>query len=315
MSSPFVSICIPAYRRPHHFQRLLSSIAAQTFKDLEIIITDDSPGTEVEAVIKKFPGLPVQYYKNERQIGSPGNWNQAIKRSNAHWIQLLHSDDWYAFPHSLEQFAELAKIPGKNFIFSSSKEINEVTGKIKLMRMDEKTRSTLKDPLILLYENLIGHPSVVMHRRDPEIAYDTSFRWVVDIDFYIRYLQKHDGWQFIDEPLINIGVDETMISHTSYKNPQVEIPEYLGLLAKFPGAIANAYAFYCLWKLVKKFRLRKDSDLQTFGYHNNKPVGMDFIIDYQERIPRLILKQTQPSNYFMKRCYDLFIKQLRSSSS
>ncbi|MGZ5190970.1 MAG: glycosyltransferase family 2 protein, partial [Flavisolibacter sp.] len=36
---PFVSICIPAYKRPDFLIRLLDSIRVQTFKDFEVIVT------------------------------------------------------------------------------------------------------------------------------------------------------------------------------------------------------------------------------------------------------------------------------------
>ena len=39
---PKVSICIPAYNNEAEVRRLLSSIAAQTMQDVEIILTDDS---------------------------------------------------------------------------------------------------------------------------------------------------------------------------------------------------------------------------------------------------------------------------------
>lgn len=39
-----VSICIPAYNNGQAVRRLLSSVEKQTFKDYEVIITDDSAG-------------------------------------------------------------------------------------------------------------------------------------------------------------------------------------------------------------------------------------------------------------------------------
>jgi glycosyltransferase involved in cell wall biosynthesis len=316
MSLPFLSICIPAFQRPEHLSRLLTSIERQTFKNYEIILTDDSPGDEVFQIAEKYFHLPLQYFKNEQRAGSPGNWNRAIGRSNTGWIQLMHSDDWYASDGSLQKFAEAAQGSQSHFIFSASKEINTEKQKVKDMRLDRQKKKLLENPVNLLYENVIGHPSVVLHRKDPAIEYNTSFKWVVDIDFYIRYLQKHGDYHYINEPLVNIGVDESMISHVSYKNPDVEIPEYLNLLNQFPGSLprTNPWAFYCLWKLVKKFRIKDGAYLKAHGYTGKKVEGMDFIINYQKKIPRIILKQTNPSNYFMKRCYQKFIKQPRHSS-
>ena len=46
--SPFISICIPAYKNVEFLKRLPDSIAVQSFKNFEVILSDDSPGKEVE---------------------------------------------------------------------------------------------------------------------------------------------------------------------------------------------------------------------------------------------------------------------------
>ena len=51
---PKVSICIPAYNNEAEVRRLLSSIAAQTMQDVEIILTDDSTNGEIEALVEEI---------------------------------------------------------------------------------------------------------------------------------------------------------------------------------------------------------------------------------------------------------------------
>ena len=44
MAEPIlISICIPAYKHPDFLKRLLDSISIQSFRDFEVIISDDSP--------------------------------------------------------------------------------------------------------------------------------------------------------------------------------------------------------------------------------------------------------------------------------
>ena len=66
-----ISICIPAYQRPENIKRLLQSIAVQTFRDLEVVITDDSPDDSVKNVLQEFSILPVHFIKNETALGTP----------------------------------------------------------------------------------------------------------------------------------------------------------------------------------------------------------------------------------------------------
>ena len=68
MKDVFISICIPAYKRIDFLKRLLDSIAIQSFRDFEVIVTDDSPSDEVELFCKLYnKRFVLYYYKNEEE--------------------------------------------------------------------------------------------------------------------------------------------------------------------------------------------------------------------------------------------------------
>ena len=307
MNYPLISICIPAYTRPLYLKRLLESITIQTFKDYEIIITDDSPDDSVKNLAEIFSstGLPITYIKNNPAAGSPANWNIAIQQAKCEWIKLMHDDDWFAQPDTLKKFVDAALVSGSNFIFSacnniytSGKKINEFLNGWRKEMLEENT-------LNLFYLNVIGHPSTIMHHKDSAVLYDEHYRWVVDIDFYIRYLQKNPGYHYIHEMLVNIGTDNTQLSYSLYKNPYIEIPEYLSLLAKFPPELylKHEYVFHCIWNLVKRFKIKNIEMLRDYGYSDSLPLQIQSVIDFQKSIPYFILKQTNWSRVLMKRCY------------
>ncbi len=306
MKKPFISICIPAYKRAGNLERLLNSILTQTYTNYEIIITDDSPDNTITELVNNFSGrLNIQYSKNDPAAGMPGNWNMAIQKAGGDWIKIMHDDDWFARPDALQLFADAALTSPGDFIFSacnniytSGKEVNEfLTGRRKEMLEDNS--------LNLFFLNVIGHPSTVLHRKDDRIIYDTQYKWVVDIDFYIRYLQQHHGYKYIPEMLINIGTDDTQVSYSLYKNPHVEVPEYLSMLAKFPSNLLmqHDYVFHCVWNLVKRFRIKNVTMIRNFGYQGSLPDHIQDIIDFQKPVPRLLIKQTKWSAALMKKCY------------
>lgn len=307
MSKPFISICIPAYKRPQNLQRLLRSIALQTYTNYEVILTDDSPDDSVANLVKTFSDdLPIQYFKNDPAAGTPGNWNIAIHKAAGEWIKLMHDDDWFASPGALEKFAARAEQAGCHFIFSACNNIYTSSGKAVPEFLTGWRKDMLEEnSLNLFYLNVIGHPSTIMHRKDETIPYDTQFKWVVDIDFYIRYLQKHPGFAYIPEMLVNIGTDDTQVSHSLYKNPAVEVPEYLTMLAKFsPGLLLqHEYVFHCVWNLVKRFRIKHIKMIEDLGYKGPLPDHLQAIINYQKPVPRLILKQPKWSERLMKKCF------------
>ena len=59
-----VSICIPTYNRPDCLKRLLESVFSQTYKDYDIIITDNSDGNSVLDIVNNYSGI--KYYKNRK---------------------------------------------------------------------------------------------------------------------------------------------------------------------------------------------------------------------------------------------------------
>ncbi|MEP7165950.1 MAG: glycosyltransferase [Ferruginibacter sp.] len=305
MNTPFISICIPAYKRVAYLKRLLESVAIQTYLNYEVIITDDSPDDSIRQLVATFPSLPITYIKNDTAAGTPGNWNIAMQHATGEWIKLMHDDDWFSLPVSLESFANAIVNSSVDFIFSACNNINP-SGKEVNEFLTGWRREMLEDnPLNLFFLNVIGHPSTVLHRKDCSILYDTQYRWVVDIDFYIRYLQLHPGYEYIPEMLINIGNDDTQVSFAAYKNPRVEVPEYLSMLAKFPSdlLLKHEYVFHLVWNLVKRFRIKNMGMIRDYGYEGPLPGQLQKIIDFQKPFPRIIIKQTNWSKALMKRCY------------
>lgn len=307
MNKPFISLCLPTYKNVEYLQRLLLSILQQTFKDFEIIITDNSPDTSVEELALKFSTqLPIHYFRNDPPTGMAENFNLAMMKASGKWIKMMHDDDWFSAPDSLDKFAQHAFNTNKSFIFSactnkysnSGKEENELL-------VDWKKAMLLDSPLNLFYLNVIGHPSTTMHLKDDNILYNTQFKWVVDIDFYMRYLLKHGSYEYIPETLINIGIDENQLSNKYYKNPNVEIPEYFSMLAKYPSdlLLKKEYVFHCVWVQLKKFRIKKIDAIRNYGYDGPLPDKIESIINFQNKIPRIIIKQTNWSKVLMKKCF------------
>ena len=104
MSSPFISICIPTYKNVDYLQRLLQSVIIQTFKDYEIVITDNSPDNSVEQFVKESgEKLSIRYYKNDPPTNMGENFNRVLQKATGEWIKIMHDDDWFADKNSLQQ--------------------------------------------------------------------------------------------------------------------------------------------------------------------------------------------------------------------
>lgn len=307
MSKPFISICIPTYKRADLLKKLLDSICAQTFTDFEILINDNSPDDTVKDLTVAYAGLlPIAYEKNEPAISATENCNKVMGHANAEWIKIMHDDDWFAANDALAQFADAAQKCGKDFIFCASTQVYLETGKIEQEYFTGERKQMLDDSILsLMYLNTIGHPSVIMHKKDNNLIYDRQFNWVLDIDFYLRYLSKHGGYHYIPKTLVNIGKGSTQESSKYYKNIKVEIPEYFTLLTKYESNVLlkNEYVFHLVWNMLMRFKIKSANDIRKTGYEGQLPDKIEEIIQYQKTIPHIILKQPRWSKTFMKKCY------------
>jgi glycosyltransferase involved in cell wall biosynthesis len=307
MSTPFISICIPTYKRTDLLKTLLNSIQTQSFNNFEILINDNSPDDAVKQLVNTYAAvLKISYQKNEPAVSAVENCLRVMRRANAPWIKVMHDDDWFNTPDALQQFADAALHCGKDFIFCASNQVYLETNKTEHEYLTDERKKMLDDSAFsLFYLNTIGHPSVVMHKKDTSIEYDTQFNWVLDIDYYLRYINAHGGYHYINKTLINIGKGSSQESYKYYKNAKVEIPEYFTLLAKYNSnlLLKDKYVFHLVWNMLRRFKIAKIDAIKATGYTGRLPDKIEAIIHYQKKIPRIILKQTPWSKALMNSCF------------
>lgn len=295
MKTPLISICIPAYKRIDYLKRLLYSISVQTFNDFEVVITDDSNDNSVfQFIASETFGFPVNYIKNTVALGSPENWNAAIRQSKGRWIKMMHDDDWFADENSLQQFADAAKESlVTSFIFSGYSETDIEANTKKDFVVSSNYLSLLKkSPLILFRQNIIGHPSTTLIKNDQDAFYDRNLKWVVDIEFYIRYLQKHRSFAAIRQPLINIGINEHQITKQAFRNPVIEIPEALYFFHKLsPGSLKNIFVYDYYWRLIRNLSIRSEEDISKYAGDISVPILIKKMIKLQSVWSLALLKK------------------------
>jgi glycosyltransferase involved in cell wall biosynthesis len=304
-NQPLISICIPAYKRIDYIRRLLDSIDRQSFRHFEVIITDDSPDNSLQTLCETHnTNYHLTYCRNKYPLGTPQNWNEAIRRSSGQWIKLMHDDDWFSDENSLEYFARaIADNPGAGFIFSAYRNIQLEGGDAEdVFVRPARYRSLLRKRVILFSGNIIGPPSVVLHRGSP-LLYDNKIKWLVDVDFYIRFL-KTNRPVYINRILINVGMGDQQVTHESFRRRTIEIPENFYLLNKLgPGILKNPRIFDAWWRLIRNLEIRQESAISEAGYDGDIPEVVLSMLRWQGKVPRSLLKNGFFSKPFMLLCY------------
>lgn len=301
---PFLSICIPAYKKTHYLERLLISIAAQTFTDFEVIVTDDSPDDSVKHLCEQYSSsFALRYFKNEAVMGSPENWNEAIRKAEGQWIKMMHDDDWFASRIALEIFCDAIRShPSKAFFFCSYYNVPE-NGQTRPVVLKLHKQFFLSNPIHLLSENVIGPPSVSIYKNVRGGTFDKGLKWLVDIDFYIRYLQKQKSF-YINQCLINIGISSEQVTRSAFGVARVEIPEHFHVLNKLGRhCLKNIVIYDTFWRLMRNLNIKKEEAIKEAGYSGVIPDEIKMQLKFQSKVSNKLLHQGLFSKMLMAACY------------
>ena len=115
--APLVSVVIPAYNTARYIDGTLSSVFAQTFSNLEVIlINDGSPDSEqMELAIAPYRSR-VLYLK--QQNGGPSSArNLGIRHARGEWLAFLDSDDTWMPNYLAEQLEFLHADPALDMVY------------------------------------------------------------------------------------------------------------------------------------------------------------------------------------------------------
>jgi glycosyltransferase involved in cell wall biosynthesis len=92
-----VSICIPTVNRIKYLRETITSVAAQTFRDFEIIISDNSAdkdyNRQVEQIVASFPDLSFRLFHQSKMLSATDNANFLIEYARGEYWLYLPDDD------------------------------------------------------------------------------------------------------------------------------------------------------------------------------------------------------------------------------
>lgn len=96
LNARLISICIPTCNRAVLLERAIDSCHAQTYREFEIVIGDDSRDDSAQQVVERCrlrSDRPIRYRRNVPRLGQAGNVNRLFARAQGARLVLLHDDD------------------------------------------------------------------------------------------------------------------------------------------------------------------------------------------------------------------------------
>lgn len=131
---PKVTVCLPTYNRSGYLSQCLASVLAQTFRDFEVIVSDNCSPDDTAEIVGAFRDARIRYVRNPRNIGVFPNMNQCLELARGQYVCIVHDDDLYE-PRFLEREVEmLDRHPMAAFVHCATCEIDKDGRRVRLVR-------------------------------------------------------------------------------------------------------------------------------------------------------------------------------------
>jgi len=106
---PLVSVGLPTYNRPKLLHQALECLTKQSYKNLEIIVSDDGfPGEETQKVVQEFMEKDprIKYYRQEKNLGPSRNHRFVLERATGEYFMWASDDDLWR-PNFISELVDL----------------------------------------------------------------------------------------------------------------------------------------------------------------------------------------------------------------
>lgn len=213
MNNIKVSVCIGVYNREKYIKDCLESIINQTYKNIEILISDNAStdrSMEIAEEILSKSNCEYKIFKQEVNRGPDFNYKFLSDMATGEYVALFHSDDIY-YPDIIQKSI---KIFDNSNIEKLGIVMSQTSVSINFPKNKKYNSKFLKDNCYdITYENLLDHmvnkrsnvlicPTVVVSRNCLTcFEHENRYPDANDLLEYMKILKKGFHIALIDEEL------------------------------------------------------------------------------------------------------------------
>lgn len=221
-----ISVALCTYNGEKYLPEQLASIARQTLLPDELVICDDGSTDATIAIVEAFKAqvsFPVRVHRNERNLGSTKNFEQALRLCRCQYIALADQDDVW-LPEKLHRLLNLmAQPPYPGVVFSDANLIdaegNLIGGSLwesVKFTSAEQERFRRGDVIQVLMKHPVVTGAAMMIRAD-----------LRDTVLPIPPQWTHDGWMVFLAALVSTVtlVEEKLMHYRKHGSNQIGVYE------------------------------------------------------------------------------------------
>lgn len=183
-----VSIITVVYNNEKTISSAITSVLAQTYKNIEYIIVDGNSTDKTKDVIENYRS-GIQKYISENDAGIYDAMNKGIKQASGDIIGILNSDDIYNDDSVISDIVKL---------FVNNEKLNIVYGDLVYVsatdtdKIVRKWRSKMYSSNFFEKGNVPPHPTLFARKRVYDCCgtFNLKYKLAADYDFMLRAFKK-----------------------------------------------------------------------------------------------------------------------------
>ncbi|MBD0780012.1 glycosyltransferase [Maribacter sp. ANRC-HE7] len=220
--TPLVSIVVVTYNSAKFVLETLESAKAQSYKNIELIVSDDCSSDNTLELCKKWFAENKNRFKRteivkvEKNTGIIGNCNRSVKAANGVWLKLIAGDD-ILIETCVDDFVNYCNAhPDCKVLFGRAyalrnKELTPLPlQKIALAKPEEQKKIVFTSrpwPGINATTSFFHKPTLI------EIGgFDTNYQVMEDLPMWVRFINNGIPFHFIDKFVTQYRLHEDNIS-------------------------------------------------------------------------------------------------------
>jgi len=199
---PLVSVIVVAYNSSDYIIDTLQSAYDQTYRNIELIVTDDCSGDNTIDLVRKWAEshkdrfVRFEIVPGIENRGIPANCNKGLKAAQGEWIKFIAGDD-ILMNNCISDNIAYALVNNASFIFSdvvwfiNDKEVIE----------HDRSEDRYRDALPLLnsggqkkfysrYPVFLNSPAWFFSKNKLGFSFNEEFRFLEDQPFIFRLLES-----------------------------------------------------------------------------------------------------------------------------
>lgn len=230
-----ITVVVSCYNSLNYIEDTLESIVAQTWQELELIVTDDYSTDNTVKLCRQWITesrdrfVRAELLTSEKNTGVSANANRGLQAAKGEWIKFLGADDTLKTNCIEDNMAFIANNPGIKVLFSQVEVYRnnfEINNYIKTIPGVITYHGSILSPgitaeeqykMLLISDRIHFSPSVFINRQTLHSVggFDERFPMMEDLPLWLNLTKAGHRLHFMDSVTVNYRQHSAAINNTN----------------------------------------------------------------------------------------------------